>query len=179
MNTNVLKYPKMNRDDWRSVKLKQKDIDQIRDLYQNQGYNKNQLANLYGVSWMTIRRWVDEDFRLDMLQYNNDYRKERIKDEKYRKHIYNISMINRKTAKNSKMVANYQKQTHLTKHLSPKQHAQKLAASEVYREKHPEILEKYFSNPDNLRKRNSNSKRINLVKHDSFFKLFWENMTNG
>lgn len=168
----------MNRDDWRSVKLKQKDIDQIRDLYQNQGYNKNQLANLYGVTWGTIRRWVDEDFRLDMLQYNNDYRKERMEDEKYRKHIYNISMINRKTAKNSKMVTNYHNQTHLVKHLSPNQHAKKLASAKLYRIIHPEILKEYFANPYNRKKSNNTSCRLKRVKNDTFFKSFWKNVAN-
>ena len=170
-----MKFPKMHRDDWNSVKLTLKDIDQIRDLHNN-GYSNSYLAEMFNVTWSTIRRWVDEEFRQYMLEYNQEYRKKCLESEKFREYLATIQKTRMKYAKNYKLVKIYTHYSNLTKNLSKEQHARKLETSAKYRLENPSIVSRWFDKPDNIKSMRVLSKRLERAKTFSAFRMFMDNL---
>jgi|SRR3972149_9875758 len=57
-----MKYPQIPHDRKRSVKLTLTEIKKIKELY-NKGETTSALGREYGVHYLTIRYWVDEDYK--------------------------------------------------------------------------------------------------------------------
>ena len=58
----LVTYPKYNREQNGSFKVKPVDEALIKSLYRN-GYSINQIAKLTSLSWDTVKRWLDPQYR--------------------------------------------------------------------------------------------------------------------
>lgn len=65
--TNSLEYPKIPRNEWKSVKIKSTEHDKIINLY-NSGMGTTQIAKLYKVSYQLIHGIIHPDYRLKQAE---------------------------------------------------------------------------------------------------------------
>jgi len=85
-------YPRIPHDEKLCSKLKTTEISEIRILFSKGDYNINSLANKFNVSWHTIKRWVDEDYRLYIGKLRAGTSKKNWNTQKGRKKSIDASM---------------------------------------------------------------------------------------
>ena len=95
-----MKYPQIPHDRKRSVKLTLTELEEIRQSY-SQGQTFSQLGRKYSVNGMTIKYWVDENYRKHVIKKSDENKMEKYwASEDFRKHLHKIStkgaFINRK-----------------------------------------------------------------------------------
>ncbi len=76
-----IKYPKYSKDQNLSCKLNEEDIAYIRYRYKS-GDSITKLAEIFDVTYSTIKYWVDEDFRQKQLIRPKVYQKNKIINSK-------------------------------------------------------------------------------------------------
>lgn len=88
-----IQYPRFHRDEKKSTKLKVKDVEMIKLLYQTGSIETiNELAAIYGVCWHAIKCVLDESYRLKMQTKTAIYRKTQMEyDQEFKNHIYRLS----------------------------------------------------------------------------------------
>lgn len=70
-----MKYPRTPRDDKKSVKIKSKDIEIIKDLFYVKKWSKAKIARFFKVQSKTIRRNLDPIADKKHRQWHNNYKK--------------------------------------------------------------------------------------------------------
>ncbi len=62
MSKKIYNYPNIKRKDKNNCKLTDLEISEIKDLFE-QGISMRQIANIFNINPITVKYWVDEEYR--------------------------------------------------------------------------------------------------------------------
>jgi hypothetical protein len=148
------KYPHINYDDKKQVKITLKERDDILQLYKS-GYSITQIAKAYHVWYTTIKAIVDPEWRNKRIKHKMGYYKEKRKDPLFRKKLHKLKTIwLQERQKKDPKVGEWVRKTHLR---LPSYNQKYGIRSEKY--KHPES-------------RLQKQKRLDNVKNNRGFRNF-------
>lgn len=101
----MLKYPKKPKDIWDSVKITQKEHENILRMYKN-GLSMSYLADKYHVHRCTIRYHVDDEYRERVIKSSNEKVRRKLADPiEKQKILERAKIIHRKQLNDPKWVA--------------------------------------------------------------------------